>query len=549
METRRNMKFTMSILKGGYQYLNNEFQSQFKERTKSVNINFKEVTKDGFNVKGYLIRTWSWKSLVKTMYMDKIGILRSNMTIKQLLDTSPMDKYLIKMWNQLFKYAKAGEKEKFVKLYRILLKRSFALRLHLFTYVSPKWMTWLSYRKVRVWFRSLDWNLKLEEPFFKYKRIEIQKKGTEELRPLSVPDLVSRCLARAQYEILNCWVEGQGLLDEKYYGTRRKAGSSAAWKYIFERIIKTPNIWEFDFSRYYNSINVVNLQKAMHRLEIPGEIVGWVAASLCVSQESLRHETWVHEQKELLAKTKLWSLEKWLNAEWWLKTSPYKYLVRCIPGLRNYLNVIMQVNTTGIPQGHALGPLLSALYIAPYIKEFDKKMIIYIDDGILFGEKPEVEKFKRIMENLEIKISEEKSKWVKRDGEWECNLKYLGIEYNPFKNRFENWEWEETGKMNYASMKNTDGNLGMNYWRMIQKDCKLDYKTWNKLISFIYNPDPNNWNAYKMQENLRNPKESSFQNKFHNWKDLRKRRTKGIRIMFTTIHSDIYGYIMFRNKL
>jgi len=68
----------------------------------------------------------------------------------------------------------------------------------------------------------------------------------------------------------------------------------------------------------------------------------------------------------------------------------------------------MQVNTTGIPQGYALGPLLAALYIAPYLKEFNNQLVVYIDDGILFGEKCEIERFKNTMENLEIALSKEK---------------------------------------------------------------------------------------------------------------------------------------------
>jgi hypothetical protein len=98
-----------------------------------------------------------------------------------------------------------------------------------------------------------------------------------------------------------------------------------------------------------------------------------------------------------------------MKAEYLLKTSPWKYIIRCIPGLRNYLNIIMQVNTTGIPQGYALGPLLAALYIAPYLKEFNKELIVYIDDGIIFtDDETKIQKFQNIMENLEIKLSEEK---------------------------------------------------------------------------------------------------------------------------------------------
>jgi hypothetical protein len=99
-----------------------------------------------------------------------------------------------------------------------------------------------------------------------------------------------------------------------------------------------------------------------------------------------------------------------LNAEYYLRVAPWKYLVRLIPGLRNYLNIIVQVNTTGIPQGIATGPLLSALYLAPYLKDFKpNQMISYLDDGLIFGDQELVNKFTNIIENLELKIADNKS--------------------------------------------------------------------------------------------------------------------------------------------
>jgi len=68
----------------------------------------------------------------------------------------------------------------------------------------------------------------------------------------------------------------------------------------------------------------------------------------------------------------------------------------------------MQINTTGIPQGYSLGPLLSALYLAPYLKEFNNQLVLYIDDGILFGDEIDIQKFKNVMDNLEIALSESK---------------------------------------------------------------------------------------------------------------------------------------------
>jgi len=211
--------------------------SPLKEIVSKSIRNLPKETRNGFDLKGYQIRMFSWKTVYRNAWVEKIFSILPEMTIKQALDTTTMDKYLMKAWTKLYDYAKKGEKEKYDKLCRILMKHSKALRLQLMFQVEPKWTTRMSYRRMRYYFRTLDWILKFSEPYFHYKRIQIPKKGTKETRPLAVPDVVSRALARAQYQFLNCWVEGQNLLAPCFYGTKRNKGSSAAWNEIMNKII------------------------------------------------------------------------------------------------------------------------------------------------------------------------------------------------------------------------------------------------------------------------------------------------------------------------
>jgi hypothetical protein len=159
-----------------------------------------------------------------------------------------------------------------------------------------------------------------------------------------------------------------------------------------------------------------------------------------------------------------------------------------------------------------------------------------------------VNKFTNIIENLELKIADNKSGWIKKDGNWLKEWKFLGIIYDPIKNEVKSPKTNGTGlEFTYSSQPKTFKNVGMSYWLMKKKEWKLEQKIWNKLINYLYNPE-NDWHECKsMLNNL--PKKQSFKGLNLKWGVLNKKRTKGKRINFTIVHSDIYGYIMFKTKL
>jgi hypothetical protein len=83
----------------------------------------------------------------------------------------------------------------------------------------------------------------------------------------------------------------------------------------------------------------------------------------------------------------------------------------------------------GLPQGMGLSPILSCIGLRNLYEEWPE-LTMYIDDGLILSDKPiDIEKFKKDVESLGLYISEPKSGWVKQNGKWLKNLKYLGIEY------------------------------------------------------------------------------------------------------------------------
>lgn len=95
--------------------------------------------------------------------------------------------------------------------------------------------------------------------------------------------------------------------------------------------------------------------------------------------------------------------------------------------------------TKGVPQGLAWSPLISTCCLEQAVENNDKtlskKLLMYMDDGLLFADtKEELEEaiasFKEIVKGIGIEIAEEKSGIVKEEGKWlKERTKFLGLEY------------------------------------------------------------------------------------------------------------------------
>lgn len=84
-----------------------------------------------------------------------------------------------------------------------------------------------------------------------------------------------------------------------------------------------------------------------------------------------------------------------------------------------------------LPQGANTSPILTELVMDKWIRRIQKKIqgtsVFYADDGLFMSNKPI-----KVTgdEKRGIKIHPEKSGYVKYDGEWKKELKFLGVVYN-----------------------------------------------------------------------------------------------------------------------
>lgn len=92
----------------------------------------------------------------------------------------------------------------------------------------------------------------------------------------------------------------------------------------------------------------------------------------------------------------------------------------------------------GVPQGLGISPLISTLMTDIYFSDIRGEMLMYMDDGLIFGETREtienaINDVKNSLSQLGLELAESKSKFVKEAGSWVSGCKFLGLYYDGVK--------------------------------------------------------------------------------------------------------------------
>jgi len=86
----------------------------------------------------------------------------------------------------------------------------------------------------------------------------------------------------------------------------------------------------------------------------------------------------------------------------------------------------------GLPQGAATSPVLSNVALRRAIYDRIEGVLGYADDGLCFPT-TSVE-VPRVSHQGAGAFVKDGGRWVKKNGEWIVPLRFLGLEYNPFRN-------------------------------------------------------------------------------------------------------------------
>jgi hypothetical protein len=73
--------------------------------------------------------------------------------------------------------------------------------------------------------------------------------------------------------LLAFWLEGKEILPDNQHGFRPGKGTSTAWSTMLETVIKSPNIYEVDFTSYFDTIKLNAIKWYLEQSGIPENIV------------------------------------------------------------------------------------------------------------------------------------------------------------------------------------------------------------------------------------------------------------------------------------
>lgn len=385
------------------------------------------------------VDTFSYKSLpnIKSMKLELGAIdpvVLSSLGYKSRLFPARLEfepwingrinKYLLKKFKTLKRYAEAQD-GRFWQVANTLMQSNSYLVSGLYA-VQTTWHRKKSLSAIQnVLFetRILNKNT-FSGQSISYNRIWIPKPGSQEERPINVPRLSARIHMRMLTDILNVWFEAYN--SDSQHGFRSQKGTSTAWNAILSKL-NEPNIYEFDFRKFFDSINLTYLEQTLISQGMP-EVISKALISSLRSQpqnSSAPILNWKDDQEKAI------TYHYYLKGEYSKEIDVKSTLASMSLAIASDSKKGLKDYYYGVPQGFNHSPSLSTISLLSFLlhpKNSDH-VIQYADDGIIFHSN--AESLVEAPEASGITIKATASRWIKQNGVWLHPLKFLGLTYNP----------------------------------------------------------------------------------------------------------------------
>lgn len=304
-----------------------------------------------------------------------------------------MNRYLGWQLKRARKELSKGNPKGFWLIARKTMRFSLSARVSAVYKVFPHWYYSLSIGFMNSILKKVQ-KIIIEDNYeVEFKRVYIEK-ANGKLRPLGVPAPEWRIVSY----MWTCWLV-EFLRDEveKFnHAFLPGKGTLTAWRDIITKVLNKKNIYEFDLQSFFDNIYIDDLSESLRDKGMPD--LDWIyldGMNMCtpsnindVREDEVLQKAWYNEVGGML----LWESGK----------------------------------MKGLPQGLSTSPILSIFTLKDWykkLKRVNNNLLMYADDGLIYSNETLYEKNHLI--NLE------KSRWIKRRGEWLVEeFKFLGLTYN-----------------------------------------------------------------------------------------------------------------------
>lgn len=329
-----------------------------------------------------------------------------------------INKYLANEHRRLTRMA-ASNPTAFWKRATFLFAHSDAFLFAALRHVRPKWYEGDSFT------RTVDWLWSAQRARQAWRN----SKGLKRLRPLvasmeldkpdgskrevSSPKVQMRLLIYLANYFLAIFLDSR--LPGNFHGHRKNRGIPTAWKDILSNMDRYSNIWEFDLRKFHDSISQGFIMESLLQAGLPvSTAMNYV--DLCRAQTVLDNEE-TRRRRAIDAPP----------TQYGKPTAPWDSGPKT--GWTKY------VQLRGTPQGCATSALI-ATWVLNYLgvtRDPNFFYVGYADDGLIMTNEEDPQGW---LESVlgppysGIYINETKCAWVKKDGQWMKDLKFLGLRLN-----------------------------------------------------------------------------------------------------------------------
>jgi uncharacterized protein YbcI len=398
------------------------------------------------------------------IYLEEIGILHK-LPPKIKFERNPNHKLNRYIGHQILRLRKARDSKNnklFWTIAKACLKSSVSFRISAINHIKPNWWFGISAERIHQINRRVNKIFRDLTSEIDFRRVYIPKPN-DKWRPLGVPTDEWRIALHMLNNMLIIRYEEELLPSQHAYIPGR--GTKTAWQQIISEVIKAKNIYETDLKGFFDNISIYKINNILKDSEIALDLRIWIynmAKSIPKFPKDIKLSERRYDTKVI--KDPLNLREEFICPELGFIVTPfraqskndqwYEDMVEEFVPLKSMEDLSEEEFTKqielmssqgkldefflqfsqrrtgtpgGVPQGSPLSPFLAILAIRDYLKQ--QKNVNYADDQIFYGN----ETFQiRDFPEMGVVHNMEKSGWIRKNGKWLKELKFLGLIYNPW---------------------------------------------------------------------------------------------------------------------